>query len=76
MAINDLVIVASGFRGSYGGAFRLGGRGDLKATQNVALSSDKHMPDLASPDLFWTPPYIRHVKPAFICFLDLPSGDA
>ena len=76
VAINDLVIVASGFRGSYGGAFRLGGRGDLKGTQNVAWSWEKNTPDLASPLLSGKLLYMHKAKSASLSCVNPLTGDA
>jgi outer membrane protein assembly factor BamB len=76
VAINDLVIVASGFRGSYGGAFRLGGRGDLKDTQNVAWSWEKNTPDLASPLLSGKLLYMHKAKSASLSCVNPLTGDA
>jgi outer membrane protein assembly factor BamB len=76
VAINDLVIVASGFRGSYGGAFRLGGRGDLMGTKNVAWSWDKNTPDLASPLLSGKLLYIHKAKSASLSCINPLTGEA
>ncbi|MDC1405388.1 PQQ-like beta-propeller repeat protein, partial [Akkermansiaceae bacterium] len=76
VAIDDLVIVASGFRGSYGGAFRLGGRGDLKGTKNVAWSWDKNTPDLASPLLSGELLYMHKAKSASLSCINPRTGEA
>ncbi|MCA9072450.1 MAG: PQQ-binding-like beta-propeller repeat protein, partial [Planctomycetaceae bacterium] len=49
VADRGLVFVGSGFRGSYLGAFRLGGHGDIEGTENVAWTIDRDTPDIASP---------------------------
>lgn len=49
VTIDDIVIVGSGFRGSYIGGFRLDGRGDIKGTQSVLWELDRDTPDIASP---------------------------
>jgi outer membrane protein assembly factor BamB len=41
--------VASGFRGSYIGAFDLEGRGKLDSSKHVLWSQNKDTPDVASP---------------------------
>jgi len=76
VAIDDLVIVASGFRGSYGGAFRLSGRGDLKGTKNVAWSWDENTPDLASPVLTGDLLYMHKAKSASLSCIDPRTGKA
>ncbi|MDA8975385.1 PQQ-like beta-propeller repeat protein [Akkermansiaceae bacterium] len=76
VAIDELVIVASGFRGSYGGAFRLSGRGDLKGTKNVAWSWDKNTPDLASPLLSDELLYMHKAKSASLSCINPRTGEA
>ena len=76
VAIDDLVIVASGFRGSYGGAFRLSGRGDLKGTKDVVWSWDQNTPDLASPVLSGDLLYMHKAKSASLSCLNPRTGEA
>ena len=76
VAIDDLVIAASGFRGSYGGAFKLSGRGDLKGTKNVAWSWEKNTPDLASPLLSGKLLYLHKAKSASLSCVDPLTGEA
>lgn len=76
VAIDDLVIVASGFRGSFGGAFHLGGRGDLTGTKNVAWSWDKNTPDLASPLLSGKLLYMHKAKSASLSCVNPLTGEA
>ncbi|MDA7888208.1 PQQ-like beta-propeller repeat protein [Akkermansiaceae bacterium] len=76
VAIDDLVIVASGFRGSYGGAFHLGGRGDLKGTKHVAWSWDDNTPDLASPLLSGKLLYMHKAKSASLSCINPTTGEA
>jgi outer membrane protein assembly factor BamB len=76
VAIDDLVIVASGFRGSYGGAFHLGGRGDLKGTKNVVWSWKKNTPDLASPLLSGNLLYMHKDKSASLSCVNPLTGEA
>ena len=49
VATNGLVFVGSGFRGSFLGAFRLGGQGDIENSQDVAWTIERDTPDIASP---------------------------
>ena len=51
VAINGLLIVTSGLRGSFGEAFRLGGRGDLVGHPECHVSWKSNTPGLASPIL-------------------------
>lgn len=76
VAINDLVVVASGFRGSYGGAFKLSGRGDLKGTDNVVWSWEKNTPDLASPLLSGDLLYMHKAKSAALSCVNPLTGEA
>lgn len=46
---NGVAYVASGFRGSYIGAFDLSGRGNLESTKHLLWSQNKDTPDVASP---------------------------
>lgn len=45
---NGLVFVGSGFRGSFLGAFRPTGQGDIHGTSNVVWTTQRDTPDLAS----------------------------
>ncbi len=76
VAIDDLVIVASGFRGSYGGAFRLSGRGDLQGTKDVVWSWKKNTPDLASPLLSGQLLYLHKDKSASLSCVNPLTGEA
>ncbi|MEN8695156.1 MAG: PQQ-binding-like beta-propeller repeat protein [Akkermansiaceae bacterium] len=76
VAIDDLVIVTSGFRGSYGGAFRLSGRGDLKGTKNEVWSWEKNTPDLASPLLSGNLLYFHKAKSASLSCVNPLTGEA
>lgn len=76
VAIDDLVIVTSGFRGSYGGAFRLSGRGDLKGTKDEVWSWKKNTPDLASPLLSGNLLYFHKAKSASLSCVNPLTGEA
>lgn len=76
VAIDDLVIVTSGFRGSYGGAFRLSGRGDLKGTKDEVWSWEKNTPDLASPLLSGNLLYFHKAKSASLSCVNPLTGEA
>jgi outer membrane protein assembly factor BamB len=49
VSTHGLAIVGSGFRGSFMGAFRLGGQGDIEGTEQVAWALDSDTPDIPSP---------------------------
>ena len=51
VAIGDLVIVGSGHRGSFIGAFKLDGKGDIAGSKSVAWTITRDTPDVASPIL-------------------------
>lgn len=76
VTIDDLAIVTSSFRGSYGGAFRLSGRGDLAGTNNIAWNWQKNMPDLASPLLSGDLLYLHKEKSATVSCVNPRTGEA
>jgi outer membrane protein assembly factor BamB len=49
VAEDGIAYVASGFRGSFIGAFDATGRGDLQGTKSVRWTLDRDTPDVASP---------------------------
>ncbi len=75
VTIDDLVIVGSGFRGSYMGAFRLDGRGDLAGTDFVAWSIDRDTPDVASPLVSGGRIYFHKGKTGVLSCLDARTGE-
>jgi len=76
VAIGGLTIVGSGFRGSFIGAFDLGGRGDLEGTGNVVWDLDRHTPDIASPLISGPRLYFHSGKSGILTCLDAVSGKA
>ena len=76
MTIDDLAIVTSSFRGDYGGAFKLSGRGDLAGTKNVVWSWEDNIPDLASPLLSGKLLYLHKKKSATVSCVDPLTGKA
>lgn len=72
--MDDLVIVGSGHRGSYMGAFRLNGRGDLTKTDSIAWSIDRDTPDIASPLLSNGRIYFHKGKSGVLTCMDAQSG--
>lgn len=75
VTIDDLVIVGSGFRGSYMGAFKLDGRGDLEGTPSVAWSIGRDTPDIASPILSGDRLYFHKGKSGVLTCLDARTGE-
>ncbi len=72
----DLVYVASGFRGSFLGAFRLDGKGDIEGTQSVAWTVDHDTPDVASPLLSQGRLYYYKGKTGLLTCVDARTGKA
>jgi outer membrane protein assembly factor BamB len=61
VAADGLVFIGSGFRGSFLGAFRLDGKGDIEGTKSVVWTISQDTPDVASPVLLQ-----RKVRPTFM----------
>jgi outer membrane protein assembly factor BamB len=72
----DLVYVASGFRGSFLGAFRLDGKGDIEGTESVAWTVDHDTPDVASPLLSQGRLYYYKGKSGLLTCVDAKTGKA
>ena len=75
VAQDGLVFVMSGFRGSYAGAFRLDGRGDLEGTSSVAWSVGRDTPDIASPLLSGGRLYYYKGKSGLLTCVDAITGE-
>lgn len=74
VAGDGLVFVGSGFRGSYLGAFRLSGRGNLAGTDNVAWSVSRDTPDVASPLLSSGRLYFYKARAGILTCVDAATG--
>jgi outer membrane protein assembly factor BamB len=74
VAANELVFVGSGFRGSFLGAFRPDGRGDIEHTENVAWTIDRDTPDIASPLLSSGRIYFHKGKSGLLSCVDAATG--
>ena len=74
VAIDDLVIVGSGHRGSFLGAFKLDGSGDIAGSDKVAWSINKDTPDIASPLLSNGRLYFHKGKTGILTCLDAKTG--
>ena len=71
----DMVFVGSGYRGSYLGAFKLGGSGDIENTDSVAWSVGRDTPDIASPLLSSGRLYFTKAKTGVITCVDAKTGN-
>lgn len=76
VADGGLIFVMSGFRGSFLGAFRPEGRGDLRGTGNVAWTLDRDTPDIASPLISEGRLYFYKGKSGVLTCLDVRTGKA
>ena len=74
VVIDDLVIVGSGFRGSFMGAFKLSGRGDIEGSDSVAWMIDRDTPDIASPLLSNGRVYYHKGKTGILSCVDAKTG--
>ena len=70
----DLVFIGSGFRGSFLGAFRLDGNGDIEGSDKVVWSVDQDTPDIASPLLSKGRLYYHKAKTGILTCVDAASG--
>lgn len=71
---NGIVFVGSGFRGSFLGAFRLSGRGNIQDTAEVAWVIDRDTPDIASPLLSSGRIYFHKGKSGQLSCVDASTG--
>lgn len=71
---DGVAYVASGFRGSFIGAFDLLGRGDLKGSKHVLWSQSKDTPDVASPLLSNGRLYYYKEKTGLLTCVDAKTG--
>ena len=72
---NGLVYVGSGFRGSYLGAFRLDGQGNIKGTKSVAWEIDHDTPDIGSFLLTSGRIYFFKDKSGILTCVDAATGE-
>lgn len=71
---DDLVVVTSGHRGAFMGAFKLDGKGDIKGSKHVAWSLNRDTPDIASPVLSENRLYFTKGKDAILSCYDVKTG--
>ncbi len=74
VSANGVVFVGSGHRGSFLGAFRLDGSGNIQGTDTVAWSVDRDTPDIASPLLSEGRLYYHKGKTGILTCLDAATG--
>ncbi len=75
VADKDMVYVGSGHRGSFFGAFRLDGKGDIKGTKSVAWTiTSPDTPDIGSPLLSNGRIYFHKGKTGMLSCVDATSG--
>ncbi len=74
VAGDGLIFVASGFRGSFLGAFRPTGRGDIEGTDSVAWTIERDTPDIASPLLSSGRLYFFKAKNGVLTCVDAKTG--
>ncbi len=74
VADNELAFVGSGHRGSFLGAFRMKGKGDIKGTDNVAWTIDRDTPDIGSPILSSGRIYFYKGKSGQLSCVDAKTG--
>jgi outer membrane protein assembly factor BamB len=74
VAADGLVFVGSGFRGSFLGAFKLDGEGDIKGSKNVVWSIKSNTPDVASPLLSDGRLYFYKAKTGILSCIDAKTG--
>ena len=71
---DGLVFIGSGFRGSFLGAFRLGGRGDIEDSPNVAWTIERDTPDIASLLFSHNRLYFHKEKRGILSCVDAATG--
>ncbi len=74
VADKGLVFVGSGHRGSFLGAFRMDGKGDIQGTESVVWTIDKDTPDIGSPLLSSGRIYFYKAKTGHLSCVDAASG--
>ena len=74
VAGDGIVLVASGFRGSFAGAFDPTGRGNLEGTGAVRWTKNDDTPDISSPVLSGNRLYYTKAKTGVLSCVDIASG--
>lgn len=73
---DGLVIVGSGFQGSFMGAFKLNGDGDIEDSEHVAWTINRDTPDVPSPLLSNGRLYFFKARNGVISCIDAKTGKA
>lgn len=74
VALSDMVIIGSGHRGSFLGAFKLDGKGDIAGTKSIAWTITRDTPDVASPLLSGGRLYFYNGKSGQLTCVDALTG--
>ncbi len=75
VTMGDVVFIASGFRGSFMGAFQLDGQGDIEGSSKVLWVKDRDTPDIASPLLSNGRLYYYKAKTGILTCVDAATGE-
>ncbi|MEM7698733.1 MAG: PQQ-binding-like beta-propeller repeat protein, partial [Verrucomicrobiota bacterium] len=71
---DGIVLIGSGFRGQFLGAFRTDGRGDIEGTDSVVWTTSDDTPDIASPMLSEGRVYFHKGKTGILTCLEATTG--
>ncbi|MEO1528729.1 MAG: PQQ-binding-like beta-propeller repeat protein [Planctomycetota bacterium] len=74
VAADGLVFIGSGYQGSFLGAFKLDGSGNIESSKNVAWTVNRDTPDIASPLLSGGRLYYHKAKTGILTCLDAATG--
>ncbi|MFK7821012.1 MAG: PQQ-binding-like beta-propeller repeat protein, partial [Planctomycetaceae bacterium] len=74
VTVDGLVIVGSGYRGSFMAAFRPTGKGDIEGTENVVWTINRDTPDVASPLLSGNRLYFYKAKTGILTCVNATTG--
>lgn len=73
--VDGITLIGSGFRGSFLGAFRLDGKGDIEGTDAVVWTTGDDTPDIASPLLSGGRLYFHKGKTGILTCVDATTGE-
>ena len=71
----DMVVLASGRGGSFMGAFKLDGTGDIEGTDKVAWTLHKNTPDIGSPVLSGNRLFFYKAKTGIVSCYNVKTGE-
>ena len=75
VAGNGMVYIGSGYRGSFLGAFKANGSGDIQDTDNVVWTRSRDTPDVASPLLSGNRLYFYKEKTGILSCVNATTGE-